>query len=511
MSSLANVATSEPLAATPRSKRIELWFRRVLWVCTIVAGLGLLCHLAILLWAQQEFSAPESIVATQSLQLARHGTLYYDLTKYPYTVCLYMPQFYLLEAGLNKIGLPTALAGRLVSYLAMLGLFVLVWKLVMLYTGNRLCAWTGTVLCASTSLILAWGTIGQVDTLAVFWAMAAFYQYSRYSISGEPTLVWAGAFALLAFFTKQTAIACPLTIFVMLWFTRRKTALQFGTILGGTVLALALAINVALGGRFLLNTVFANMNELALAKLGPHIQYILVAATQLILVAIAGIKQAWRAHKIAPYVYLAFATLVLAVTAPKLGSDSNYQIESTIVLVICASIALDALNFFELCFKSSRSWITLLQLPLAIHVVQNFRIMEHVLLTRIVTEQMLRTQVAALRPYSDQGGRLLSSDFNSMARLRGYMEVEPFIYSQLVKSGRVDPEPVRADIAAEKFATIFLFEDVNHREHDPDPEVTTFTDSQIQEIKQHYRVVAHVAGPYQDGIYVYRPIGQRRL
>jgi len=77
-----------------------------------------------------------------------------------------------------------------------------------------------------------------------------------------------------------------------------------------------------------------------------------------------------------------------------------------------------------------------------------------------------------------------------------------------VKSGRVDPEPVRADIAAEKFATIFLFEDMNLREHNPDPEVTTFTESQIQEIKQHYRAVAHVAGPYQDGIFVYRPIGQ---
>ncbi len=334
--------------------RIELWFRRVLWVCTIAAGLGLLCHFGLMLWAQQEFSAPESIVATQSLQLARHGTLYYDLAKYPYTVCLYMPQFYLLEAGLNKLGLPTALAGRLVSYLAMLGLFVLVWKLVILYTANRLfAAWTGTVLCASTSLILAWGTIGQVDTLAVFWAMAAFYQYSRYSISGEPTLVWAGAFALLAFFTKQTANACPLTIFVMLWFTHRKTALLFGSILGGTIIALALAINVALGGRFLLNTVFANMNELSLAKLGPHVQYILVAAAQLILVAIAGIKQAWRARKIAPYVYLAFATLVLAVTAPKLGSDSNYQIESTIVLVICASIALDALKTFSNCVSEA--------------------------------------------------------------------------------------------------------------------------------------------------------------
>ena len=298
MSSLAHATPSEPPATTLRGHRIERWFHRVLWICTIAAGLGVMCHLGILLWAQQSLSFVEPVVATQSLQLARHGTLYYDLASYPYTVCAYMPQFYFLEAGLNKLGLPTALAGRLVSLCAMLGLFVLVWKLVILYTQDRLCAWTGTVLCASTSLVLFWGTVGQVDTLAVFWSAAAFYQYARYSQdSRESTLFWAGACALLAVFTKQTAVACPLTIFVMLWFTRRKTALRFGAILGGTAIALVLLINAALGGRFLLNTVLANMNEVSVAKLVPHVHYILIAAAQLILVAIAGVKQAWRARK----------------------------------------------------------------------------------------------------------------------------------------------------------------------------------------------------------------------
>ena len=37
--------------------------------------------------------------------LAHHGTLYYDLNRYPYTVCAYMPLFYLLEAGFAKLGL----------------------------------------------------------------------------------------------------------------------------------------------------------------------------------------------------------------------------------------------------------------------------------------------------------------------------------------------------------------------------------------------------------------------
>jgi hypothetical protein len=501
-------AVTHPIepAATSAASRIEVWFRRAFWLCTVVAMLGVLGHFAILWWAQEEFSAPESIVSIQAAQLAKHGTLYYGLTTYPYTVCAYMPQFYFLEAGLNKIGLPMPQAGRIVSFAAMIGLFVIVWKLVALYTNDRRYAWLSALLIASTSLILSWGTTGQVDTLAIFWAMAAFYHYSRYAVLGERALVWAGVCALIALLTKQTAIACPAAIFVHLLFTRRQTALWFGAIFGGIGGGLVLLINYAMGGRFLLNTVFANMNAFRLDKLEPHLNYIMIAALQLIIIAILGLKSVWRAGKSAPYVYLAFAILVLAATAPKIGSDSNYQIEMTVLLVVCASIALREMNFLQLVFSSSRSWITLLQLPLAVHLVENYRITEHVLLKRIVTEQMLHAQVDTLRPMVQDGGRLLSTDYNVMARLRGEMEVEPLIYTLLVDSKRIDPMPLTADLAAEKFSTILLYNDLDHPEQ-LDQEVSSLPQAQLDEIRKHYRMIAHVPGPYVNGVFVYKRAG----
>ena len=156
-------------------------------------------------------------------------------------------------------------------------------------------------------------------------------------------------------------------------------------------------------------------------------------------------------------------------------------------------------------FQSSRSWITLLQIPLAIHLVENYRITEHELLTRVVNEQMLRTQVAALQPYLADGGRVLSADYNSMARLRGYMEVEGVIYNLLVRARVVNPEPLRRDIAAEAFATVVLYDDVVHPEN-LDLEVPNFPPAQIEEIRKHYRVMAHIPGPYLDGVFVYKPV-----
>ena len=135
----------------------------------------------------------------------------------------------------------------------------------------------------------------------------------------------------------------------------------------------------------------------------------------------------------------------------------------------------------------------------------NFRITENLLLTRFATEQLFRTQVAGLAPYAADGGRLLSTDFNAMARLRGYIEVEPLIYKLLAGARVVNPEPLRRDIAAEKFSTIFLFQDVHEHAANLDVEVSTFLPEQTQEIEKHYKLVAQIPGPYLNGIYVYKP------
>src|SRR5580692_3431526 len=430
-----------------KQRRTEAGFRRILMLFSIAAGLGVMCHFGMLVWAENSFTGPECVVAANSMMLARDGTLYYDLSHYPYTVSAYTPVFYLLQASLYKLGLPAYAAGRLISFLAMLGILVLIRNLVILYTGDRYCAWMGTLLAASSALLLSWGTVGQVDSLAQLFALAAFHQYSRYAVREEKTLLWAAGFALLAFFTKQTMLACPAAIFVLLWFERRRTAIQFGAGLAAVAAVLALSLNAATDGRFISNTVFANMQPYSLDKLFQHLKFASLSAGPLALVAVAGFRPVLRSRGRALFVYLGFALAEFLIIAPKVGSDLNYQIESTILLILCASMALYALNFFALSFANRRTWITLLQLPLAVFLVVNLRITLQDLIVRFSGEQSTRAEIAQLRPWLSDGGRVLSADYNALERLRGRMDVEMLIYKLLVDARMIIPEPVRRDIA----------------------------------------------------------------
>ena len=74
---------------------------------------------------------------------------------------------------------------------------------------------------------------------------------------------------------------------------------------------------------------------------------------------------------------------------PKTGSDLNYQLEFTMLLILCASLSLHALDFFSLSFQRSRTWVTLLQLPLGVFLVVNCRTTVNLLLMRFVGEQQV--------------------------------------------------------------------------------------------------------------------------
>lgn len=483
---------------------IETRYRWVFAVFAAVAALGVLAHFGVLLWASNEFSQAESIVAAQAGMLAHSGRLYFDLRNYPYTVCAYTPIYYAAEAVAIKLGAAGFLAGRLISFAALAGIVILVWRMLMLYTDDSRCASTGALLCASTSVLLSWATVGQVDTLAIFFSIAAFYCYSLFAAGKARTLLWAGLFVVAAWFTKQTMIACPAAIVVALWIENRKTAVKFALCTGGTMLVAALSLNTAMHGRFFENILFANLNPFAWEKVGQHVHYMLIAAGQLMLIVAVGARAASRSHAKRLLIYLGFSFLVLAMTAPKIGSDSHYQMEPTILLIVCACAALHAMDFFRLLASGSKSWITLLQLPLAIHLILNFRITPPFLAARIVKEQLFRVQAARLRRYIDPSERLLSSDMNPIPRAGLRLEVEPLIYKLLVHAGRIDPKPLLEDIDSEKFSAILLYQDVGHLTP-TDLEVPSLPDAQMDAVHRHYRLAERVPGPYLEGVYVYLP------
>jgi len=346
---------------------------------------------------------------------------------------------------------------------------------------------------------------------AVFFALAGFYHYSRFHTrehNRETRALWlAGVCAALALFTKQTMVAAPAAIFILLWMRDRRKALWFGAIFGAGVAATALAINAALDGRFLINTIFANMNPLSGAKLYAQVHYFVSVSFGLLVIVAVSFGRMLRGSAFGPCVYLIMAVLVFLGTSPKVGSDTNYQVESTLVLAVCAAIGLHQVSFFQLYFARSKSWITLLLIPLALHLAIGYRVSVNVLLARLANEKLLRAEIEQLRPLvQPTGGLVLATDYNAMARLRQKMDVEPLVYNLLVSAGMIDPEPVRRDLARGAFSTVILLEDVSQPPQFSGAEIGTLPPSQLEEVRRHYRLVRHIPGPYLFGVYVYQPV-----
>jgi hypothetical protein len=478
-------------------------YSKIVFVCIGLATLLATAFVLVALWATSEFTQPEGIVATQIRTFSQEGTLYYSLKQYPYTVCAYMPIFYGLTGLITKAGIPVLLSGRLVSIAALALIFWLVWQLTLLYSGDRLLARLALALAGCTQLLLGWGTTAQVDTLTIAFSLLSFYLYSLNAVAGRPTLDWAALAAIAALFTKQTALAAPATIFVLLLVQQPKRALRFAAIVAGLGGAAVLGLNAALQGRFLENTVFANINPFAWYKLLYPMEYIGIVLAPMILIVLVGVPQCLRTPARALYIYLAFALGVFLLTAPKVGADSNYLVESTILLILCGMCALHHLNFFELLAQGSKSWVTLLVLPLALYGVQNLRVSTSSLTKRIAREQHFTQQVEGLRPYLGGKGRILSTDSNALLQAGRSFEVEPLIYRLLVEAGRIDATPVQKDLDAASFETILLYEDLS-RPKDPDPEFPRLTPSQMASIQQQYQLVKQVPGPNLQGVFVYQ-------
>ena len=364
------------------------------------------------------------------------------------------------------------------------------------------------ILAASTSNVLFWGTTGQVDLLACCFSLAAFTAFLKFrEQGGGGALALAGVLVILAVFTKQTFVAAGAAIGLTLLREDRKRAAVWITSVGLAGGAIAFGLNAATHGGFFEDAIFANINPFAWFKLQQHAQYLILAGGGLILTAAMG---AWHASRRTQplYIYAALTTAIWLATAPKIGSDLNYQIEMMLVLCMCAGSALDQLDFFPSLFTARRSWVTLLQMPLLLHVALGVLLTARVVAERALFEPFKRQETMALRPYVERPGRLLSVQCDSLVQYRGRIEVEPLIYSLLVRAGLTDPAPLLRDLEARQFATVILAQNLFAPASSADTsaldmEQGTLPDAQLSAIRNNYRLIRHVDGP--NSVYIYEP------
>ncbi len=127
-----------------------------------------------------------------------------DFTPYTYT-----PLYFYLSAGLAKIIGLSFVPLRLISLLATLGCFCLIFLFVYRETGCRYCGFLAAALYAASFHVCGdWYDIGRVDSLLLFFLLWGFFLF-RFKQNKLSMLVTALLF-LIAFWIKQTALVISL-------------------------------------------------------------------------------------------------------------------------------------------------------------------------------------------------------------------------------------------------------------------------------------------------------------
>lgn len=245
--------------AAPAPRKSDAW-RLTGWALTVVLLL-LLAGLAVKsassavtasqMWAYPfQFDESEGMIVAETMLLDR-GVPIYDVPGPDLFISApYPPLFYLLNwPGQRLAGdEPTFKMGRTLSILATTFVGVAIFGIVVALTRDRLAGAIGAAAWWSLGVVTFWGSLVKPDMVAVALGVAGLWWLIA---RPERQAWWALVFFLLAFYTKQTAIAAAASGIFWLLVTRPRVGLGFlGAYAAGAFVPSAILTWVTDGGYY---------------------------------------------------------------------------------------------------------------------------------------------------------------------------------------------------------------------------------------------------------------------
>ena len=286
-------------------------------LAVLVSWTGFAGELVSALAASSTLNYGEPFVLNAALNLDR---LYRRIAEYPYLVNNY-PPLYPALVGLAHLLIPDIFAaGRVVSASALLLAAALCYAAGRISGSRRAFALLGASLFA-LSPVAHWGLIARVDCLALAFSVSAVVKilHDRSARSAS----WAGLLTVAALFTKQSMLAAPLAITCYLATVgeRRSFFRYLATVVGGGSTAFAMLLWLS-GGTAWEHLVVANANTFHLDLLTSS--YGQFALRHVVIVGGATIATLLLRSEVRLLKYYFFASVLVAMSAAKIGSDLNY-------------------------------------------------------------------------------------------------------------------------------------------------------------------------------------------
>ncbi|MBZ5515432.1 MAG: hypothetical protein LAN62_11465 [Acidobacteriia bacterium] len=402
-----------------------------------------------------------------------------------FDAAIYGPLYYLLGAHLIDPNAPAYFPLRVLSLFATLGCAAGCAVLAYWLTGKLLAAVLAPLIFLSYSMVTLHGLSARCDVVALclfFWGFLVAFRFRNSS-----RLLLAVPLMLAGFFYKHQFVAGPLAVVVFLIMERRyRLAAAFIGLMGGSVIGiLALLQFVVFQGQDFLLHIF-RFNLLAFGL--PQFQAGVFACAILFLVPLLVALEALRVRREKLILLYLLAAVGLALVAlGKVGSDSNYYLES-----ICLLSALFSTTYVDRAEKACAPLELLVLLGFALFLGQfmtlpvpaagDFKRDE-------VIQQYLRNNFSAKAPaLSYYAGDLLRAGLSLPIS-------DLYQYSQIIRKGTLPGDHLISSVEEHHYKVIVLSCDLGRGDWEQSCVKRYLTPELAQAILKNYHLVKRLEFP----------------
>jgi hypothetical protein len=402
----------------------------------------------------------EGFVLSQAQRLSEGQVLYNDYSHYPFVYTNYPPVFIALASiGVKLFGV-NFVFGRLLAFLATLGVGVLMFALARRCKAGLAPALAAPAFFLSLNWITMWAGLMRVDTLALFLGIGGLYCVLRRGKWLIPAVV----LMVAATYTKQSAIAALAAGCVYLWWIgERRNAAWLAGSWAGAVLAIFLVFQTATHGWFYRHVVTANIHPWYVDRIWLFAGSTLELCPVIIVMALASgaALLAGRAPETDEFhgrrllaLYLGFAA-VATLTVGKGGTHVNHMIEMLVAVCLVAGLGYDRLVRGMDRSRAARAWWILAVVALSWQAIRIWLPPSSPIWVG-PREAAVQGAQAAAQMIESTKGDIIGEPAGALVLAGRPVLLDTATASHLALSGRWDPAPVLRDIRRQRFGLIFM-------------------------------------------------------
>lgn len=270
-----------------------------------------------------------------SILLQQKGNYFFDINDLPFMHGAYPPVYPLIVLFFINIFGVTLTIGRIISFLSTIFIIFILFKIFNKAHQDKIHSFIVSLMFIAPFFVMRWSSTVRVDLLAIFFSFVGLYIYYFYYKKSYWRFL-SIVFFILAFYTKQNAIAAPLSILIYNIIEDRKEFKKILLLYLAPLLSIFLLLNYLTIGQFYLHIItYTKFIPIQVFSIFSNYQFFIRMFSVFLLILFFN-KDLLKKYNIFTIYFLINFFFLFTISKP--GSDSHYMIEPFLSLLVISGL-----------------------------------------------------------------------------------------------------------------------------------------------------------------------------